>query len=103
MPAASSGIFGVAALAMVRPGNHGPPMQARSRMAYHVSPVGSYWKVSLPGDSIPASFHAEKDDALAYALSLAREDPAANSVLVLTPEGRVEREYAPEERSRRVG
>ena len=78
-------------------------MAARTRTAYHVSPVGDLWKVSLPGDSVPESFHGEKRGALARALALAKADPAVGSVLVFTPEGRVEREYVSDEPSRRAG
>lgn len=41
-------------------------------LAYHVLPHGNLWKVGLPGNSQPASFHESREEAIARAAVLAR-------------------------------
>jgi hypothetical protein len=50
-------------------------------LAYHVTPQDSLWKVSLPGDSQPESLHEDRDEAIAYAASLAVRLPAGRLVI----------------------
>jgi Uncharacterized protein conserved in bacteria (DUF2188) len=64
----------------------------RPLMSYRVVPIDGVWKVALPGDSIAASFHARKEDAIANALRLARKDGA--NVLVCSSDGTVETELS---------
>jgi len=39
-----------------------------STATYHVLPVGAVWKVGLPGNSQPSSFHVTREDAVDHAL-----------------------------------
>ena len=61
---------------------------------YHVTPSGNLWKVGIPGDSQPVSFHQDKDEAIAHAAQLARQHPPAR-VMIHKADGTVGKEYAP--------
>jgi hypothetical protein len=58
---------------------------------YHVLPVGAVWKVGLPGDSRPTSFHVTRDDAIDHAEQLARRHPVGQ-VVIHKADGTVEAE-----------
>jgi hypothetical protein len=59
---------------------------------YHVSPVGELWKVGIPGDSQPLSYHHSKSEAVAHAVQLARTHPRSRVVLHKA-DGSIEEEY----------
>jgi hypothetical protein len=59
-----------------------------ARLTYRVLPVNGLWKVTLPGDSVPDSFHVRKEEAIASAMRLAKRDGAG--VLVMRADGSVE-------------
>ena len=63
-----------------------------SRLTYRVLPIDGLWKVTLPGDSVPDSFHVRKEDAIASAMRLAKRDGAG--VVVMRADGSVEAELA---------
>jgi len=56
---------------------------------YHVLPMGAVWKVGLPGDSQPSSFHTTREDAIDHAEQLARRH-TAGQVVVHKRDGTVE-------------
>jgi hypothetical protein len=58
---------------------------------YHVLPVGAVWKVGLPGNSQPSSFHVTREDAIDHAQQLARRHPEGH-VVVHKIDGTVESE-----------
>ncbi len=60
-------------------------------LVYHVTRHGDLWKVSLPGDSQPDSFHEDRDDAIANAAALAKRRPGGRLV-VHRADGTIERE-----------
>jgi len=62
-------------------------------LSYRVVPIGDFWKVALPGDSVPLSVHATKEEAIAQAIAAARREHAS-SVFVVRDDGSVEREIA---------
>jgi len=63
-----------------------------SGIEYHVSPAGDLWKVGIPADSQPVSFHQTKNEAIAHAAQLARQH-VESRVLVHRADGTVEEEY----------
>jgi hypothetical protein len=58
---------------------------------YHVLPMGAVWKVGLPGNSQPSSFHVTREDAIDHAEQLARRH-AVGHVIVHKLDGTVETE-----------
>jgi hypothetical protein len=58
---------------------------------YHVLPVGAVWKVGLPGNSQPSSFHVTREDAIDHAQQLARRHTEGH-VVVHKVDGTVESE-----------
>jgi hypothetical protein len=60
-------------------------------VVYHVLPMGAVWKVGLPGDSQPSSFHTTREDAIDHAEQLARRH-AESHVVVHKKDGSVETE-----------
>ena len=48
---------------------------------YHVRPHGDVWKVSIPGDSQPLSFHASREEAIARAAVAAQGQPGGRIVI----------------------
>ncbi|HKQ70078.1 MAG TPA: DUF2188 domain-containing protein [Polyangiaceae bacterium] len=58
-------------------------------MTYHVLPVGAVWKVGLPGDSLPSSFHVTREDAIDHAEQLARRH-TTSAVIVHKADGTVD-------------
>ena len=49
--------------------------------AYHVRPHGDVWKVTIPGDSQPLSFHATREEAIARAAFVAQAQPRGRIVI----------------------
>lgn len=70
-----------------------PIMMPLPILVYHVAPVGNLWKVSIPGDSQPVSFHAAKSEAIAHAARLASQHPQGR-VVIHRADGTVEEEHA---------
>jgi hypothetical protein len=61
------------------------------RATYHVLPVGAVWKVGLPGNSQPSSFHGTREDAVEHAQQLARRHTEGH-VVIHKSDGTVESE-----------
>jgi hypothetical protein len=60
-------------------------------VTYHVLPMGAVWKVGLPGDSQPSSFHTTREDAIDHAEQLARRHSVSH-VVIHKRDGTVETE-----------
>ena len=58
---------------------------------YHVLPTGAVWKVGLPGNSHPSSFHVTREDAIDHAEQLAKRHSVGH-VIIHRPDGTVETE-----------
>jgi len=69
------------------------------KVTYHVLPVGAVWKVGLPGNSQPSSFHVTREDAVDHAQQLARRH-AEGHVVIHNADGTVESERTFSDRPR---